>query len=89
MSGDQSISKWTFQGTFAGDLKAKWLFQNKETEESESIGISVTAGTKYTQKGCTIAKEVNGKIVEAWAYSSSLVPTLTAAGIELKTEPIE
>ena len=89
ISGDRHTATWTFKGTYAGETNSKWIFQNKETGESETMGISVPAGTKYTQKGCSIARRVNDKIVEEWLYTDSLVPTLTAAGIELKTELME
>ena len=89
VSGDRFIFQWTFQGTSAGEMNSKWIFQNKATGESETIGVSVPAGTKLTAKGCRIARKVKDKTVEAWGYSSRIVPTLTAAGIELKMEPIE
>lgn len=88
VSGDRIIIQWTFQGTYAGESNLKWVFQNKETEESEAINTSTPAGTQFTMKGCNISRLVNNKIVEDWVYWDSIVPALTAAGIELKMVPV-
>ena len=89
VSGDRFIFQWTFQGTYASERNLKWIFQNKETGKSQAINTSVSAGKQVTAKGCTIARKVKDKTVEAWGYESRIVPELTAAGIELKIEPIE
>lgn len=89
VSGDRQIATWTFQGTYADQINRKWIFQNKETGESETVGVPISAGTKYNQKGCSITRTVNDKIVEEWLYTDSLAPILTAAGIELKTGTME
>jgi hypothetical protein len=89
VSGDYLIAQWTFKGTYAGDTNSNWVFQNKESGGSETMDISVSGGTKYTAKGCSVTKEVNGKSVESWMYTSSIIPILTAAGMELKIEPVE
>ena len=89
VSGDRLISQWTFQGTYAGKRSLKWIFQSKGTGESKSINTSTSPGAKFTMKGCTISRSVNGKIVEEWTYWDSTVPALAAAGIELKMEPVE
>jgi hypothetical protein len=89
VSGDRLVAPWTFQGTFAQDRKSKWIFQNKDTEDSETVDISISAGTKYIQKGCTISRLVDYKTAESWLYTDDLTPRLTAAGIGLEMKPIE
>ena len=84
VSGDRLIAQWTFKGTYAGERNLKWIFQSKETGESQTIKTSASAGEKLTVKACAISRLVNGKIVEDWTYFDTIVHTLTAAGIELK-----
>ncbi|MBC8508350.1 MAG: ester cyclase [Chloroflexi bacterium] len=88
VSGDRIITQFTFQGTYAGERNLKWIFQSKETGESQAINTSASAGEQFTLKGCHIDRLVNEKFVETWTYWDTIVPTLTAAGIELKMEPI-
>jgi len=89
ISGDRRVTQWTFEGTYAKETNGKLIFQNKKTGESETISASIPAGTKYNQKGCSIARLVNGKIAEEWSYTDRIVPTLTAAGVELKMGLVE
>lgn len=89
LSGDRVILQFTLQGVFAREINQKWVFQNKETGESETIGVSLSAGKKVTSKGCVIFRTVNGKIVESWQYEDSMLPTLIAAGIKLAVKPME
>jgi len=89
IAGDRLITTWTFQGTYAAQRTAKWIFQNKETGESETIGVSIPAGRTYTSKGCTIAKIVNSMFVEEWLYTDDIVPALIAGGMELAKQSLE
>jgi hypothetical protein len=83
---DRIVSRWTLQGIYSGEINTKFIFQSKGTGESQVVKTSVPAGAQFSMAGCGFARLVNGKIVEEWSYWDSLPPSLSAAGVELKTE---
>ena len=81
VSGDFVTWQWTFTGT-SQRASRRWVFCDSEGE-TQIVKLIVSAGAKTSVKGCTVARVIDGRIVEEWLYYSCFIPSLNAAGIKL------
>jgi predicted ester cyclase len=86
---DMMVTQWRFTGTYVGPKAIRWMFWHAGSGESQSVVIPMLVGKKYTVMGCTVARMVDGKIVEEWDYSDDMVGPLLQSGIAFMVEPIE
>ena len=86
---DMMVTQWKFTGTYVGPKAIRWIFWSARSGDSQSVVIPMPVGKKYTVTGCTVARMVDGKIVEEWDYSDDMVGPLQQSGIAFMVEPIE
>jgi predicted ester cyclase len=87
--GNMRVTQWTFKGTYVGPKAMRWIFWNVRTGESQIVNIPMPIGRKYAVTGCTIARMMDGKIVEEWDYSDDMIGPLQQSGIAFMVEPVD
>jgi predicted ester cyclase len=87
--GDMMVTQWSFKGTYAGPKAIRWIFWDMKDGKSQSVTIPMRIGRKFTIVGCTVARMVDGKIVEEWDYSDDMIGPLQQSGIAFLVEPVE